>query len=278
MADERRLNELLKAFIQESPEYRNVTMPESLNGRRDMLRSLMNVRKPGPLSPEVSRIQNMYLRERSQEKMPVRPQDMPSVKEDFGAEISYGEKISVWKGDITRIAADAVVNAANNQMLGCFIPMHSCIDNQIHTYAGTELRLECAEIMENYRRIYGRDYVQPTGKPIITGGYNLPCKHVIHVVGPIVGGKLQKSDEDLLADCYRNVLDLCLENNLRSVAFCCISTGVFHFPNQRAAEIAVETVMNWMEKHPQGIDKVIFNVFKDEDNEIYIKTLKDLER
>lgn len=278
MADERRLNELLKAFIQESPEYRNVTMPESLNGRRDMLRSLMNVRKPGPLSPEVSRIQNMYLRERSQEKMPVRPQEMPSVKEDFGAEISYGEKISVWKGDITRIAADAVVNAANNQMLGCFIPMHSCIDNQIHTYAGTELRLECAEIMENYRRIYGRDYVQPTGKPIITGGYNLPCKHVIHVVGPIVGGKLQKSDEDLLADCYRNVLDLCLENNLRSVAFCCISTGVFHFPNQRAAEIAVETVMNWMEKHPQGIDKVIFNVFKDEDNEIYIKTLKDLER
>ncbi|MCI7685244.1 MAG: protein-ADP-ribose hydrolase [Clostridiales bacterium] len=278
MADERRLNELLKAFIQESPEYRNVTMPESLNGRRDMLRSLMNVRKPGPLSPEVSRIQNMYLRERSQEKMPVRPQEMPSVKEDFGAEIPYGEKISVWKGDITRIAADAVVNAANNQMLGCFIPMHSCIDNQIHTYAGTELRLECAEIMENYRRIYGRDYVQPTGKPIITGGYNLPCKHVIHVAGPIVGGKLQKSDEYLLADCYRNVLDLCLENNLRSVAFCCISTGVFHFPNQRAAEIAVETVMNWIEKHPHGIDKVIFNVFKDEDNEIYIKTLKDLER
>lgn len=278
MADERRLNELLKAFIQESPEYRNVIMPESLNGRRDMLRSLMNVRKPGPLSPEVSRIQNMYLRERSQEKMPVRPQEMPSVKEDFGAEIPYGGKISVWKGDITRIAADAVVNAANNQMLGCFIPMHSCIDNQIHTYAGTELRLECAEIMENYRRIYGRDYVQPTGKPIITGGYNLPCKHVIHVAGPIVGGKLQKSDEDLLADCYRNVLDLCLENNLRSVAFCCISTGVFHFPNQRAAEIAVETVMNWMEKHPQGIDKVIFNVFKDEDNEIYIKTLKDMER
>jgi O-acetyl-ADP-ribose deacetylase (regulator of RNase III) len=132
--------------------------------------------------------------------------------------------------------------------------------------------------MENYRRIYGRDYVQPTGKPIITGGYNLPCKHVIHVVGPIVGGKLRKSDEDLLADCYRNVLDLCLENNLRSVAFCCISTGVFHFPNQRAAEIAVETVMNWIEKHPHGIDKVIFNVFKDEDNEIYIKTLKDLER
>lgn len=278
MADERRLNELLKAFIQESPEYRNVTMPESLNGRRDMLRSLMNVRKPGPLSPEVSRIQNMYLRERSQEKMPVMPQEMPSVKEDFGVEIPYGEKISVWKGDITRIAADAVVNAANNQMLGCFIPMHSCIDNQIHTYAGTELRLECAEIMENYRRIYGRDYVQPTGKPIITGGYNLPCKHVIHVAGPIVGGKLQKSDEDLLADCYRNVLDLCLENNLRSVAFCCISTGVFHFPNQRAAEIAVETVMNWIEKHPHGIDKVIFNVFKDEDNEIYIKTLKDLER
>ena len=278
MADERRLNELLKAFIQESPEYRNVTMPESLNGLRDMLRSLMNVRKPGPLSPEVSRIQNMYLRERSQEKMPVMPQEMPSVKEDFGVEIPYGEKISVWKGDITRIAADAVVNAANNQMLGCFIPMHSCIDNQIHTYAGTELRLECAEIMENYRRIYGRDYVQPTGKPIITGGYNLPCKHVIHVAGPIVGGKLQKSDEDLLADCYRNVLDLCLENNLRSVAFCCISTGVFHFPNQRAAEIAVETVMNWIEKHPHGIDKVIFNVFKDEDNEIYIKTLKDLER
>ena len=278
MADERRLNELLKAFIQESPEYRNVSMPESLNGRRDMLRSLMNVRKPGPLSPEVSRIQNMYLRERSQEKMPVRPQEMPSVKEDLGAEIPYGEKISVWKGDITRIAADAVVNAANNQMLGCFIPMHSCIDNQIHTYAGTELRLECAEIMENYRRIYGRDYVQPTGKPIITGGYNLPCKHVIHVVGPIVGGKLRKSDEDLLADCYRNILDLCLEKNLRSVAFCCISTGVFHFPNQRAAEIAVETVMNWIEKHPHGIDKVIFNVFKDEDNEIYIKTLKDLER
>ena len=177
--------------------------------------------------------------------------------------------LSVWQGDITRLAVDAIVNAANSQMLGCFIPMHTCIDNCIHTFAGVQLRAECNRQMNLLRERYGRDYEQPTAVPMLTSGYNLPAKKVIHIVGPIVQYKLTPELEKDLADCYRNTLDMCMENGLVSVAFCCISTGVFHFPNKRAAEIAVQTVSDWMKEHPGCMERVIFNVFKDEDKKYY---------
>ena len=159
-------------------------------------------------------------------------------------------------------------------MLGCFIPMHTCIDNCIHTFAGVQLRAACSRQMEGLRAQFGSGYEQPTAVPMLTEGYNLPAKKVIHIVGPIVQGKLTPALEKDLADCYRNSLDLCAEKCLKSIAFCCISTGVFRFPNQRAGEIAVSAVEDWRDEHPDTVERVIFNVFKDEDKIIYEKLLQ----
>ena len=215
----------------------------------------MNIRMPKKMAREVLQVQDEYLQERNRENGIVTLSGIPEI----------ADRISLWQGDITRLAVDAIVNAANSQMLGCFIPMHTCIDNCIHTFAGVQLRVECARRMDLLRAEFGEDYEQPTAVPMLTDGYNLPAKHVVHIVGPIVQGPLTKELEQDLADCYRNTLDLCLANGIRSVAFCCISTGVFRFPNRRAAEIAVRTVKAWLAAHPEGVDRVIFNVFKDED-------------
>ena len=182
--------------------------------------------------------------------------------------------MSLWQGDITRLAADAIVNAANSQMLGCFVPMHTCIDNCIHTFAGVQLREECSRQMKKMRDKYGPGYEQPTALPMLTEGYNLPAEKVIHIVGPIVSGRLTKDLEKDLSDCYKNTLDLCLEKGIRSVAFCCISTGVFHFPGKRAAQIAVSTVSDWLTAHPGAMERVIFNVFKEEDKKYYEEELE----
>jgi O-acetyl-ADP-ribose deacetylase (regulator of RNase III) len=151
--------------------------------------------------------------------------------------------------------------------------MHTCIDNCIHTFAGVQLRAECARQMNQLRIRYGSDYEQPTAVPMLTDAYNLPAKKIVHIVGPIVEGTLTRELEQDLADCYTNTLDLCAENGLKSVAFCCISTGVFHFPGKRAAQIAVQTVSDWMKGHPGELERVIFNVFKDEDKEYYEQEL-----
>jgi O-acetyl-ADP-ribose deacetylase (regulator of RNase III) len=182
--------------------------------------------------------------------------------------------LSIWQGDITRLAVDAIVNAANSQMLGCFVPMHTCIDNCIHTFAGIQLRAECKRQMDLLRSKNGRDYEQPTAVPMLTDAYNLPARKVIHIVGPIVNRSLTPKLEKDLADCYLNTLDMCAANGLKSVAFCCISTGVFCFPNDRACRIAVQTVTKWMDEHPGIIDRVIFNVFKDEDRRLYESELR----
>jgi O-acetyl-ADP-ribose deacetylase (regulator of RNase III) len=232
-------------------------------GKRRMLRSLMNVRMPGEMPPEVLKAQDEYLKARAREKGVVTLSEIP---------VAAGE-MSIWQGDITRLSVDAIVNAANSQMLGCFVPMHACIDNCIHTFAGVQLRQACADEMARLRQQYGEDYEQPTAVPMLTEGYNLPAKKVIHVVGPIVAGILTAEHERLLAACYRNVLELCGERGLESVAFCCISTGVFHFPNRRAAEIAVDTVRRWLSDHPGRMARVIFNVFRDEDRAIYERLL-----
>lgn len=259
MTQNGRLDYLVEEFKADSVQYKDLQTPKDTEGKRRILRSLMNVRMPRNMDKAVLSVQDEYLQERIRENGIVELADIPIIR----------DRMSIWQGDITRLSVDAIVNAANSQMLGCFVPMHTCIDNCIHTYAGVQLRAECSRQMNQLRIRYGRDYEQPTAVPMLTDGYNLPAKKVIHIVGPIVQYKLTPALEKDLADCYRNTLDMCKENGLKSVAFCCISTGVFRFPNRRAAEIAVETVTSWMSEHPEEMERVIFNVFKEEDRAIY---------
>ena len=263
-----RLDYLVEQFKEDSVQYKDLETPPDTAGKKRILRSLMNIRMPKALPPAVLKVQDEYLLERNRENGIVRISDIPTIA-SLGSRHAFGDRISIWQGDITKLSADAIVNAANSQMLGCFIPMHTCIDNCIHTYAGIQLRAECCARMDALREKYGPEYEQPTAVPMLTDGYNLPAEKVIHIVGPIVQGRLTKELEKNLADCYRNTLDLCKENGLRTVAFCCISTGVFHFPNKRAAEIAVRTVTDWLTDHPDAIERIIFNVFKEEDKAHY---------
>jgi Predicted phosphatase homologous to the C-terminal domain of histone macroH2A1 len=268
MTQNERLDLLVEEFKEDSVQYRNLETPGDTEGKKRILRSLMNIRMPKMMPAAVLRVQDEYLQERVKENGIVTLDEIPTIA-DQGSHHEFADKLSIWQGDITRLAVDAIVNAANSQMLGCFIPMHTCIDNCIHTFAGIQLRAECDRQMKKLRAKYGPDYEQPTAIPMLTDGYNLPAKKVVHIVGPIVQGRLTKDLEQDLADCYKNTLDLCLENGLKSVAFCCISTGVFHFPNKRAAEIAVKTVTEWLKAHPLALERVIFNVFKDEDKAYY---------
>ena len=260
------LDYLIEKFKIDSDDYKNLKMPSDIEGKQYLLRSLMNIRMPKEMSEEILKIQDDYLKNRTQEKGIVYLSEIPTIRDG----------LSIWQGDITRLAVDAIVNAANSQMLGCFIPMHNCIDNCIHTFAGIQLRYECNEKMNQMKILYGENYEQPTAIPMLTDAYNLPAKKVIHIVGPIVPYELTQELENDLAKCYTNTLNMCLANGLKSVAFCCISTGVFHFPNKRAAEIAVETVTSWLSEHcnnkhdgHEGVERVIFNVFKDEDKKYY---------
>ena len=263
MTQNERLTYLVEEFKADSGEYRDLQTPADAEGKREVLRSLMNIRMPRGMSSDVLDVQDAYLQERAAEKGVVELSDIPELRDGM----------SIWQGDITRLSVDAIVNAANSQMLGCFVPMHTCIDNCIHTFAGVQLRAECARKMNQLRARYGPDYEQPTAVPMLTDAYNLPAKKVVHVVGPIVQYSLTPELERDLADCYRNTLDLCRDEGLRSVAFCCISTGVFRFPNRRAAEIAVATVSEWLAENEGAMDRVIFNVFKDEDKELYYEFL-----
>lgn len=252
MTQDERLDYLLRYLLDERKEYADIHVPDDLSEKRRLLRSLMNVRPPVPASAEFLAAQDAYLQERLSERGITRLQDMKPAQPG----------LYLWQGDITTLAVDAIVNAANSQMLGCFVPCHDCIDNAIHTYAGVQLRLECAEIMRK------QGHEEETGKAKITKGYNLPCRYVLHTVGPSIYGAVKKNDRELLASCYRSCLDLAAENGLHSVAFCCISTGEFHFSNQDAAEVALQTVRVWQQQSDSKIE-VIFNVFKDNDYKIY---------
>ena len=252
---ERRLY-LIEALLAERPDGKNIQVPAEADGQRRLLRGLMNVRPAKPLAPEVLDVQDAYLAQRLVERG-------GATKIDA---LAFRDRIAVWRGDITLLAADAIVNAANNQMLGCFCPNHGCIDNAIHTYAGVELRLVCEELMEQ------QGFPEPAGQAKITPAFNLPCQYVLHTVGPIIDGHVTKKDKELLASCYRSCLELAAEKGLESVAFCCISTGEFHFPNELAAEIAIQTVKEFLKKQT-SVKKVIFNVFKDLDKAIYEKLL-----
>lgn len=245
---------LVDILLSELPEYREQVQrfaPDA-DSRRRLLRSLMNVRPPLPLKAEFLAVQDKLLAVEREEKGIV----------DANSLFADGSNFALWQGDITRLDSDAIVNAANSAMLGCFHPCHGCIDNAIHSAAGLQLRDECARIME------AQGHEEPTGAAKITGAYNLPCRHVLHTVGPIVFGELADAHREQLASCYRSCLELAREKRLATVAFCCISTGEFRFPNEEAARIAVETVKSCAD----GV-KVIFNVFKDKDYGIYQRLL-----
>ena len=269
MTQDERLLYLIESLRAESEQYGGISIPDGTEDRRRLLRALMNVRPPMPVDERTLKIQDEYLKERAREKGTVGLNGIPTVREALQSAHPHGGVISIWQGDITRLACDAIVNAANSQMLGCFAPLHACIDNAIHTYAGVELRAECHRQMEMLRKKHGADYEQPTAEPMLTDAYNLPSRKVVHIVGPIVDERLTPAHEAALADCYKNTLDMCREYGLESVAFCCISTGVFRFPNARAAEIAVQTASGWLSRHEGAVKRVIFNVFKDEDKAHY---------
>lgn len=239
-----------------SERRQTAVVPDDADLQKQLFRALVNVRPPKPASKDFLNVQDDYLREELRIRGITDISDLEPVMTD----------IYLWKGDITTLGCDGIVNAANSQMLGCFCPNHGCVDNAVHTFAGIQLRRECAEIMER------QGSEEPIGKAKITSGYNLPCKYVLHTVGPTVYGKLNCRHEEQLAECYRSCLELADNNGLQSLAFCCISTGEFHFPNERAAEIAVQTVKNYKRETNSPI-KIIFNVFKEYDYEIYKRIL-----
>lgn len=252
---------LNRILLEEMPEYRTWAQKFSQDTaeQRMLLRSLMNVRPPLPLNGEFLAMQDGLLSAEREEKGVVDGLALPAVGTD--------PRLALWQGDITRLRADAIVNAANSALLGCFHPCHGCIDNAIHSAAGLQLRDECGRIM----RAQGRP--EPAGRAKLTGGGNLPARHVLHTVGPIVQGGVTGRDREELASCYRACLELAAENNLESIAFCCISTGEFHFPNREAAEIAVKTVTEFL-RRDTCVKRVIFNVFKDIDERIYRRILQ----
>lgn len=249
----RYLNQVL---LDEMPEYRAQarSFPQDALSQRRLLRSLMNVRPPMPLDREFLVLQDALLSAEREEKGVVDSDLLPPCVSDT--------RLVLWQGDITRLRADAIVNAANSALLGCFHPCHGCIDNAIHSAAGLQLRDECHAIMTAQGR------PEATGQAKLTSGYNLPAKYVLHTVGPIVHGRLTPQDRRDLAGCYRSCLELAAEHHLKSLAFCCISTGEFHFPNQDAAQIAVKTVTEFLQRST-SIQRVIFNVFKDIDAQLY---------
>ena len=252
-----RLDFLIRCLLKEKDEYRGIGIPAGRREKQRLLRSLMNLRPPVPASEAFLNAQDAYLQARLAERGVTDLRDLTPVQPG----------LYLWQGDITTLRCDGIVNAANSRMLGCFVPCHGCIDNAIHTYAGVQLRLECAELMA------AQGAEEPTGRAKITKAYNLPCRYVLHTVGPVIAGRVTPQDRALLAGCYRSCLELAAENGLHSLAFCCISTGEFRFPNELAAQIALQTVRAWQRQHPHQIE-VIFNVFKDSDKEIYRRLLR----
>ena len=247
---------LIQSLLNERPSCQKQMIPADSERQKILLRGLMNVRRPAGIGTEFLQVQDEYLQGETAAKGVTDVADLTPIQPG----------LYLWQGDITTLKCDAIVNAANSGMTGCYVPNHRCIDNAIHTFAGVELRLACAKLMEQ------QGYPEPTGQAKITPAFNLPCKYVLHTVGPIISGQVTKEDEELLASCYRSCLELAAENSLESVAFCCISTGEFHFPNDLAAQIAVETVNRFMNRKT-SVKKVIFNVFKDLDKEIYARLL-----
>lgn len=243
---------LIEYLLNEKPRYSGIAIPESEQEQFRLYRSLVNIRLASLVSQDYINEENQLLQDLTKQK---------GITDIAGLQ-PIENTIYLWQGDITTLKCDAIVNAANSGMTGCYQPCHNCIDNCIHTFAGVQLRLECAKIMQK------QGYEEPTGQAKITSAYNLPCDYVIHTVGPVVNGRLTEKHCELLKSCYQNCLELAVNNHIGSIAFCCISTGVFGFPKQEASVIAVKTVRVFLKNHSI---KVIFNVFGDDDYEIYKK-------
>ena len=285
---------LIEELKKESSVMRGIAVPKEEEAQKMLLRGLMNVRMAKPTSVSFQKVQDEYLQTETENKgitklsslSPVAvipraaaPDTEPpcgdEAADSFGNEHHTDAFLYLWQGDITTLAADAIVNAANSAMTGCYIPNHRCIDNAIHTFAGVQLRQYCHAYMQEQAGKKGASYAEPTGQSMLSPAYNLPSKFILHTVGPIVGDALTEEDCKLLASCYTSCLNLASQHQLESIAFCCISTGEFHFPNDRAAEIAIRTVRDWLIRHPSStVTKVVFNVFKNEDLEIYRSLLQ----
>ena len=248
---------LIQELLREDRRYQDMKIPAEEEEQKRLLRGLMNIRLPKKISREFLAVQDEYLKAETAAK---------GITElDALRPVSGG--LYLWQGDITTLRCDAIVNAANSGMTGCYVPNHRCIYNCIHFFSGIQLRMDCAEMMRK------QGHEEETGKARITKAYNLPCRYILHTVGPIISGHLTEEDCNLLGQCYRSCLELAAENNLESLAFCCISTGEFHFPNDRAAQIAVGIVKEFMQKET-SVKRVVFNVFKDLDKEIYRQLLR----
>ena len=248
-----KLDFLINYLLSERNE--EIEISEDENAKFRLYRSLVNIRPAMPASTEFMRVEDEFLTEFTDNKGITDISDLVSIE----------DKIYLWQGDITTLKCGAIVNAANAGLTGCYQPCHNCIDNCIHTFAGVRLRFKCNEIMQ------AQGYEEPTGQAKITPAYNLPCDYVIHTVGPIVSGRLNNEHCRLLESCYKSCLEIAIENNIQSVAFCCISTGVFGFPQERAAEIAIKTVREHLKIYDNI--QIIFNVFKEDDYEIYRRLL-----
>ena len=258
MTHEERRIYLIRELLAEDARYAGAAIPDGAAEQEKLLRALMNVRPPRPIGAEFLKVQDEYLRAERDLRGVVDAEALPALPSN--------PRMALWQGDITTLKADAIVNAANSALLGCFYPLHGCIDNIVHTRSGVQLRLLCSEIMAK------QGHEEPAGRAKITPAFNLPSRYILHTVGPIISGRVTQRDRELLASCYRSCLELAAANGCRSVAFCCISTGEFHFPNELAAQIAVDTVRDFLDTH-DGL-RVIFDVYKDLDLEIYRNLLK----
>ncbi|WP_304067123.1 protein-ADP-ribose hydrolase [Megamonas hypermegale] len=234
----------------------DINIPANTAAKWRLFRSLVNMRPAGSVSEKFLQVQDDFLQNEIKSKGVTNADDLKPLK----------GKLCLWQGDITTLKIDAIVNAANSQLTGCYYPCHGCIDNAIHTFAGVQLRNKCAEIMQK------QGFPEPTGQAKITPAYNLPSRYILHTVGPIIRGKLTAHDCEMLASCYRSCLKLANAYGLQSIAFCCISTGEFHFPRRQAAEIAVKTVQDFLFQSV-SVQKVVFNVFTNEDRKIYEKII-----
>lgn len=259
-----KLDYLIEYLLNENTEVSINKIPTDINEKKNLYRSLCNIREPKPISKEYLQIEKEYLQEELQKKNIIKVEDIKTVSQTIEeSNLENKDKICLWQGDITTLKIEAIVNAANTQGLGCFVPCHKCIDNQINTFAGISLRLECNEIMKE------KDYFLHTGKAFVTKGYNLPSKYIIHTVGPIIYDDVTEKEELQLVNCYKSSLELAINNRIRTIAFPCISTGEFRFPKDKACKLAILAVENFLKEHKENFDKIIFNVYGEEDYKIY---------
>ncbi|KQY94732.1 Appr-1-p processing protein [Paenibacillus sp. Root52] len=267
------IDTLLTHLLEEFSNLQHVSIPSEYAEKRELLRGLMNLRKPAPVPVAFQREMDSLLQKELGEKVIVRSDQLNPISYLFPeSSIEHADQLFVWQGDITQLQVDAIVNAANEYMLGCFQPLHACIDNAIHSAAGPLLREDCNRIMNI------QNETEATGGAKITRAYHLPATYILHTVGPIVpqGTTLTRQQQEELASCYLSCLELAHEiDDIRTVALCSISTGVFGFPKAEASNIAVTTVQQWLDAHPDHhFKQIIFNVFSQEDHEQYMRVFQ----